>query len=107
MKVSERYRQLVTDADQLIHTFAQQPDGMRIDRALGGLKKGHQELQEFYERVGEIPQFQLEAKLSPILLRVHAAIDRARVQYEDAEQDKEAEQIWNLEQQIYRLLNDL
>lgn len=107
MKISERYRQLVTEAHELVRTFAQQPEGVRIDRALNGLEKGLQELQEYYERVGEIPQLLLESKLSPILLRVHATFDRARVQYEDAEREKEAGQIWNVEQQIYRLLNDL
>ncbi len=107
MKIADRYRQLTRQSGQLAHTFALQPDGVRIDRAVRLLEKAHAELAEWNERVGEIPQIHLEARLSPVLLHVHTTLDRGRVLYEDVDKSDEASTIWDLEQQIYRLLNDL
>ncbi len=107
MKVADRFRQLTQISDELVNKFSGQPDGVRIDRAVSLLKKGHIELSEWSEQVGEIPQMRLESKLSPVLLQVHETLDRARVLYEDSGKSDEAALIWNVEQQVYRLLNDL
>ncbi len=107
MKVADRFRLLTQITSELVHRFAGQPDGVRIDRAVSLLKKGHKELAEWSEQVGEIPQMRLENKLSPVLLQVHETLDRARVLYEDAEKNDEGASIWHVEQQVYRLLNDL
>lgn len=107
MKITDRFRQLTQVSDGLLKTFIGQPDGIRIDRAVNLLKRGHEELSEWSEQVGEIPQMRLESKLSPVLLQVHTNLDRARVLYEDAGKGNEGALIWDVEQQIYRLLNDL
>jgi len=107
MKIADRYRLIVEQARTLVKTFSDQPDGKRIDRAVGLLEKGLAELREWEERVGEIPQMRLESKLSPVLLSVHTTYDRARVLYEDNGSEAEGAQIWEVEQMIYRLLNDL
>ncbi len=107
MKVADRFRQLTQTSDELMNKFSGQPDGVRIDRAVSLLKKSQEELSEWSEQVGEIPQMRLESKLSPVLLQVHETLDRARVLYEDNGKSDEAALIWNVEQQVYRLLNDL
>ncbi len=107
MKITERFRQLALMSDELQKKFASQPDGIRIDRAVNLLKNGQAELAEWRGQVGEIPQMRLESKLAPVLLQVHATLDRARVLYEDAGKGEEGASIWHVEQQIYRLLNDL
>ena len=107
MKITERYRQLTQMSDELVKKFVSQPDGLRIDRAVSLLEKGQKELAEWSDQVGEIPQMRLENKLSPVLLQVHAILDRARVLYEEADKSEEGALIWHVEQQIYRLLNDL
>ncbi len=107
MKIADRYRQLTRQAKEQAHQFASQPDGLRIDRAVRLIEKACAELEEWSERVGEIPQIHLEGKLSPVLLHVHSTLDRARVLYEDSDKNDEAAVIWDLEQQVYRLLNDL
>lgn len=107
MKVADRFRQLTQISNELVNKFTGQPDGVRIDRAVNLLKKGQQELAEWSEQVGEIPQMRLENKLAPVLLQVHETLDRARVLYEDSGKSDEGELIWHVEQQVYRLLNDL
>lgn len=107
MKVADRFRQLTQISNVLMKNFAGQPDGVRIDRAVSLLRKSHKELTEWSEQVGEIPQMRLESELSPVLLQVHETLDRARVLYEDADKQAEGSLIWDVEQQVYRLLNDL
>jgi hypothetical protein len=107
MKVTDRFRLVTNSALELERKFKSQPDGIRIDRAVNLLTKGAEELAAWSERVGEIPQMKLETKLSPVLLQVHATLDRARVLYEEAGKIDAGESIWDVEQQIYRLLNDL
>ena len=107
MKITERFRQLTQISGDLVNIFVSQPDGVRIDRAVSLLKKSQAELVEWDEQVGEIPQMRLEQKLSPVLLQVHETLDRARVLYEDAGKTDEGALIWDLEQRVYRLLNDL
>ncbi len=107
MKVTDRFRQLTQISEELVNKFSCQPDGLRIDRAVNLLKKCQEELAEWNDQVGEIPQMRLEQRLSPVLLRVHSTLDRARVLYEDTGKSDEGALIWHVEQQVYRLLNDL
>ncbi|WP_303720322.1 hypothetical protein [Malonomonas rubra] len=106
MSISERYRQIWeqidTESDRLYEILPEE-----MAKALRQVDRAVEEMQEFAETVGEIPQFQLEAKLSPVLLKGHECLDRARVMLEAAGHEKEAAGIWELEQLIYRLLNDL
>ncbi len=106
MTISERYRQIhdqiEQDADRL---YSLVPEATSMCLRL--VDQAAEELNEFLEMVGEIPQYQLESKLSPVLLRAHGQLDRARVQLINAEQEKAGEIVWELEQLIYRLLNDL
>ncbi len=106
MSISERYRQILeqieSEVDQLYKTLPE-----TTANALRLVDLAAEELQDWVESVGEIPQFQLESKLSPVLLTSHAHLDRARVMLEADEHQKASEIIWGLEQLIYRLLNDL
>lgn len=106
MTISERYRQITemaaAEADRLEECL---PDEM--GKALRAFDRGIEELQEFREQVGEIPQIQLEHKLSPVLLKAHSSLDRARVLLENQGFSREGAAVWELEQLIYRLLNDL
>jgi len=106
MSISERYRQLLEQIDRESDRFYEVlPE--ETAKALRQVDKAAEEMQDLSESVGEIPQYQLEAKLSPILLASHECLDRARVMLESSGHEKEAASIWELEQLIYRLLNDL
>lgn len=107
MTISERYRDIV----QLFEQRADDFYTMLPEEATGPLRfvdRAVEELLEWVEGVGDIPRNQLETRLSPVLLKAHGDLDRARVQLEQAEQGTVvAGMIWELEQLIYRLLNDL
>ena len=105
MNISERYRNLVADVrylrDQLetgLPEGGERPCRM-VSKALGVLS-------EMQESVGEIPRMHLEGKISPVLLKAHTDLDRARLEVEKLD-EKQAARIWDLEQTIYRLLNSL
>ena len=106
MTISERYRQIselaAAEADRLRESLPTE-----MGKALRSLDRGVEELQDFKELVGEIPQIKLEYKLSPILLKAHGFLDRGRVLLEEQDFAREGAAIWELEQLIYRLLNDL
>lgn len=106
MTISERYRQvheqIEQEADRL---YEQLPE--TATKALLIVDQAAEELQDCLDGVGEIPQYLLETKLAPVLLRAHGQLDRARVQLSDDSHEKAAETVWELEQLIYRLLNDL
>lgn len=106
MSISERYRQVLeqieTEADRL---YEELPEDTVT--ALRQVDIAAEDMQDIVETVGEIPQFQLEAKLSPVLLKSHECLDRARVLLEKAGHEKAASSVWELEQLLYRLLNDL
>jgi len=106
MNISERYRELVADVrflnDKLV---AELPEGSehacrQMAEALAGLA-------EWQESVGEIPRNKLEYRLSPILLKAHSQLDRARLEVERLGEKEQAERVWEVEQTIYRLLNSL
>ena len=60
------------------------------DEALRLFDRAAEEMQDWVESVGKIPQFKLEEKLSPMLLMDHGQLDRARVLLENAEQKQES-----------------
>lgn len=106
MRISDRYRQIYDGVAILVKKLEQE-DLDTVSSALQALYGAFDELEEQLEAVGEIPQMKLEQRLSPILLNVHSQLDRVRVLLESAEMKQDATNVWELEQQIYRLLNDL
>lgn len=106
MTISERYRQILelieTEADRLYEVLPE-----TTGKALRLVDQVVEEMQDLSETVGEIPQYQLEARLSPVLLQSHGHLDRARVMLEGDGHEKEAANVWEMEQLLYRLLNDL
>ena len=106
MSISERYRQVLEqidkESDRLYEVLPEE-----TGKALRQVDIAVEEMQELAESIGEIPQFQLESNLSPVLLTSHEALDRARVMLEKDGHEKAAASVWELEQLIYRLLNDL
>lgn len=105
MTISERYRQLTEDARQVMNRPC--PAIEEADKVQRKRSEAVELLDELSERVGEIPQFKLEAELTPVLLKAHNRLDQARLMLLEAEQAEEAQQVWQLEQAIYRLLNSL
>ena len=106
MSISERYRQILdqieAEADRLYEVLPEE-----TGKALRLVDLAAEEMQDLVESVGEISQYQLEAKLSPVLLQCHGHLDRARVMLENDQHEKAGASVWELEQLIYRLLNDL
>ena len=106
MSISVRYRQVLelieAEADRLYEVLPEDTAS-----ALRLVDLAAEELQDQVESVGEIPQFRLEERLSPVLLQVHGYLDRARVMLENAGHEKEGGVVWELEQLVYLLLNDL
>ncbi len=105
MSISERYREVTTDIEvfcrQLRAAIGAEAKEMRqADKALT-------ELSGLRERVGEVPRIRLEAELTPVLLKAHSHLDGARVLFEEAGEEDRAAAVWELEQKLYRLLNDL
>lgn len=106
MSISERYRQILERIDrESDHLYEILPEDTAS--ALRLVDIAAEELQDWVDLVGEIPQFQLEAKLSPVLLKAHGDLDRARVLLEKYGHQAAGEMVWELEQELYRLLNDL
>jgi hypothetical protein len=106
MTISERYRQVHGQIKQeAARLYGQLPE--TATKALRMVDQAAEEFLEYLDGVGEIPQYQLESKLAPVLLRAHGQLDRARVQLVNEDHEKAAEVVWELEQLLYRLLNDL
>jgi len=105
MSISDRYREIVRDVEGYRGALA----------AVGGeegaeariVAQAAQGLRELQELVGEIPRIKLEAQLTPVLLKAHSQLDRARLLLEEQGDEDRAAEVWELEQRIYRLLNDL
>ena len=104
MSISERYRQLVAD---LVATVKQIEDENASDRALKVLRNGVKLLKEQEESIGEIPRIRIEQHLSPILLDAHNLLDRARLLLAEDGAETSADRVWDIQQMLYRLLNDL
>ena len=106
MSISTRYRTLTVDSRTLRKTIdTDNPELQeKVDREL---VKASEILESLFELVGDIPQFKLEKELTPVLIKAHGTLDRCRVLLEDADDTDNADRIWEMEQHLYRLLNDL
>jgi hypothetical protein len=106
MSISDRYRELAQEVGSFFRELqaARGAEGGREVRLLGQAMEGLAQLQE---QVGEIPRIRLEADLTPVLLKAHTQLDRARLLLEEQGAEDRAAAVWELEQKIYRLLNDL
>lgn len=106
MSISDRYRDLVQEVRDLLTELggAGAAEGRKDIRLV---LKAVQELGELAETVGEIPRIRLESQLTPVLLKAHTQLDRARLLLEEQGEEDWAAQVWELEQKIYRLLNAL
>ena len=110
MNISERYRSLTEDIDAFINAqkkLAGPDSNPGLKKALRFVSKGYRVIEDLRESVGEIPRIRLEEDLTPILMKAHDALDQGRLEYIDAEEDELADEIWELQQTIYRLLNAL
>ena len=106
MTISERYRKLYQDLLVFSQGF-QGEDSAETASVPQLFEKALGELAPFGEAVGEIPRIRLEEKLTPVLLKSHSVLDRARLLLDEGGEPDRAAEVWELEQQIYRLLNDL
>jgi len=106
MSISARYRDLVAETADLQGRLKQDL-GDAEDRSLRPIDKAVATLEELREGVGEIPQMRLERELTPVLLRAHNDLDRARLWLEEDGREQWPGRLWALQQTIYRLLNDL
>jgi hypothetical protein len=105
MSISNRFRDLTRDVvafhDSLAGPSGEAPRGGR------DVQKASAELAEWAGQVGDIPRMSLEFKLTPVLLKAHNSLDRARLVFAEDELEAYVAQAWELQQRIYRLLNDL
>jgi len=106
MSISDRYRELVEEI-RAFQTTMQGASGAEEGKELHMIAKAVRELAELQESVGEIPRIRLEAELTPVLLRAHGNLDRSRLLLDEQGDEDQAAAVWELEQKIYRLLNDL
>ncbi|MGK2907352.1 MAG: hypothetical protein ACSLFH_13555 [Desulfuromonadales bacterium] len=106
MSVSNRFRDIAKD----VAAFRTQLTGgdPRAEQGARIVKKASKGLQEWVDQVGEVPRMRLESQLTPILMKAHDSLDKARLVFEEIEGlDAQADATWELQQRIYRLLNDL
>jgi hypothetical protein len=105
MSISNRFRDIAKE----VAVFRSQLKGCDPGAEAGArvVKKSSKILEEWVEQVGEIPRMRLESQLTPILLKAHDSLDKARLIFEEADLDTHADTAWELQQKIYRLLNDL
>lgn len=105
MTISERYRDIVAAVSGFLDTARSLPG--EPAREVRFLEKALTVLGERSESVGEIPRIRLEAELTPVLLKAHGHLDRARLLFEERGLEDQGGLVWELEQKLYRLLNDL
>jgi hypothetical protein len=105
MTISDRYRQIVADLEACQTLLASGSEDLSAESKIVG--SAATQLYELLEQVGEIPRIRLETQLTPVLLKAHSQLDRARLLLEERDQDEAADAVWDLQQAIYRLLNDL
>ncbi|BCR05947.1 hypothetical protein DESUT3_30160 [Desulfuromonas versatilis] len=106
MSISDRYREIVGDVQGLLAGL-RAGAGEEESKEIRVIAKGAEILVELADRVGEIPRIRLEAELTPVLLKGHSQLDRARLLLEEQGAEDRAATVWEIEQKIYRLLNDL
>ena len=110
MSISDRYRSLAEDIKVFIAVQKKQinkDSDPALKQALRAVTKGYKIVDDLREGVGEIPRIRLEEDLTPVLMKVHNNLDRGRLDYLEADDEKSATAVWELQQTIYRLLNDL
>jgi hypothetical protein len=105
MSISNRFRDIAKEV-ALFRSQLKDCD-LAAEPGARAVKKSGKILDEWVEQVGEIPRMRLEAQLTPILLKAHDSLDRARLVFEEAALESQADTAWALQQKIYRLLNDL
>ncbi|MFA5517589.1 MAG: hypothetical protein WDA20_15030 [Desulfuromonadales bacterium] len=105
MSISDRYRQLAEEIQDFLLQMQAEIGGEKKQVRL--VEKAVHGLDELREQVGEIPRIRLEAELTPVLLKAHGNLDRARLLFEEEGGADLAAATWDMEQKIYRLLNDL
>lgn len=106
MTISERYREIAREVQAFVANLGAAAEG-ESDRRFREAGKAVTALEELRDAVGDIPRIKLEAKLTPVLLKAHQKLDQARLLFEEAGEEDRAARSWELEQKIYRLLNDL
>lgn len=105
MSVSNRFRDIAKDVAAF--RVKLKACGSSADQGARVVKKASRGLQELVDQVGEIPRMRLEFQLTPVLLKVYNNLDQARLIFDDEGLDEQVTATWELQQQIYRLLNDL
>jgi len=105
MSISTRFRSISMDVADFHKNLTGQ--SAQVSRGARDVKKACAELSEWAEQVGEIPRMSLEYKLTPVLLKAHNSLDRARLTFDEDDLDELVSKAWDLQQKIYRLLNDL
>ena len=106
MNISDRYRELTDDVRLILDAPVDDSEGEAL-KAQQIIDQAAQDMEELEELVGDIPQMQLESKLTPVLLKSHSQLDRARLLLVELGAEDRAAAVWELEQKIYRLLNAL
>lgn len=106
MSTSDRYREITREVQAFVTGLGEAAEGAS-GRRLREAGKAVLALEELLETVGDIPRIKLEAKLTPVLLKAHQKLDQARLLFEENGEEDRAARAWELEQKIYRLLNDL
>lgn len=106
MTISDRYRDITREVQAFVASLGEVGEGAE-SRRFREAGKAVAALEEFREAVGDIPRIKLESKLTPVLLKAHQKLDQARILFEEAGEEDRAAKSWELEQKIYRLLNDL
>jgi hypothetical protein len=106
MTISDRYREITREVQTFVSGLGEveESESQRRFREAG---KAVVVLNELLESVGDIPRIKLESRLTPVLLKAHQKLDQARLLFEEAGEEDRAAKSWELEQRIYRLLNDL
>jgi hypothetical protein len=105
MTISDRYRSVTRDVENFLAELRVQ--GVEEIHGPRKVARALTALHELFERVGEIPRMRLESELTPVLITAHKQLDWARLLFEEAGDQARAAAVWELEQKVYRLLNDL
>lgn len=105
MSISDRYRALYQEVREMggVSSGAEEEPAKDVQM----IRLAAAKLGELVDQVGDIPRIKLETQLTPVLLKAHGQLDRARLILEEEGEEDRAAAVWELEQKIYRLLNDL
>jgi hypothetical protein len=106
MTISDRYREITREVQLFVASLGTGGEG-EANRRFREAGKAVTALDELLDAVGDIPRIKLESKLTPVLLKAHQKLDQARLLFEEAGEEDRAAKSWELEQKLYRLLNDL